>query len=147
MNIRNLIILSLIAFSLSAFIPKENSIIGLYGECHIGYFACSQLELKSDSTFEYYVFYDVGGGIILKGTWKVDLDTLILNTFNQPIFAKGYKILDSNYNKSKEIYCFNRDSVPLFYGTVIINHSDTIVLDENGKAIYFGNLGYAHKTS
>lgn len=62
--------------------------------------------------------------------------TLILNTFNQPQFARGYKILDSIYNDTKEIYCLDRDSVPIFYGTIVINHSDTITLDENGKTTY-----------
>lgn len=123
-------------YTLLAFTPKEKSIIGLYGECHKGYFACTQLELKSDSTFEYYIFFDVGGGTIKKGTWKVDKDTLILNTYNQPQIARGYKILDSENNNTKEIHCFDRDSVPIFYGTIIINHSDTLVLDENGKALY-----------
>ncbi len=53
----------------------------LYGECNEGYFACTQFELKEDMTFEYYMFYDVGGGIIKQGKWKyANGDTLVLNT-------------------------------------------------------------------
>ena len=140
MNIISFLIISLSAFIFSAFTPKDKSIIGLYGECPKGYFACTQLELKSDSTFEYYVFFDVGGGTIKKGTWKVDKDTLILNTYNQPPIARGYKILDSVNNDTKEIHCFDRDSVPIFYGSIIINQSDTLALDENGKISYRGEI-------
>jgi len=136
MNIRTLLIIVLSAFALSAFIPKEKSIIGLYGECPKGYFACTQLELKSDSTFEYYVFFDVGGGTIKKGTWKIYEDTLILNTHNQPKLASGYKVLDNVNYDTKEIHCFDRDSIPIFYGTAVINGSDTLALDENGKCTY-----------
>lgn len=130
-----ILLLTLVSVLLS-FTNTKKSIIGLYGKCNDGYLACTQLELKNDSTFEYYTFFDVGGGTIKKGTWKVNQDTLIINTFNQPQFAKGYQILDTTQNQIKQIYCFDRDSSSLSYGTVIINSMDTLLLDENGKALY-----------
>lgn len=139
MSVKNLLIIALGVFTLSTFAQRK-SFVGLYGECPKGYFVCTQLELKSDSTFEYYVFFDVGGATIKKGTWVAEEDTLILNTFNQPKFARGYKILDTAHSDNKKIYCLDRDSVPIFYGTIVINHSDTITLDENGKAIYNGEI-------
>ncbi|WP_148660986.1 hypothetical protein [Marinilabilia salmonicolor] len=75
-------ILSLNAFS--ALGQEKLKIIGLYGKCQSGYFACEQLEIKSDSTFEYGIFYDVGGWKIWTGSWVLSNDTLILNTFKQP---------------------------------------------------------------
>jgi hypothetical protein len=44
--------------------------------------------------------------------------------------------LDSRNNDTKEIHCFDRDSIPIFCGTIIINRTDTLALDENGKATY-----------
>lgn len=140
MNFRNLLLILISAFLLSGFTPQKKSIVGLYGECGDGYYSCTQLELKSDSTFEYYVFFDVGGGNIKKGTWKVNEDTLILNTYNQPKYAKCYKIIDSTYNETKEICCYSREGYQLYLGSVIINGLDTVNLDEKGKATYVGEI-------
>lgn len=127
-------------FMVASFALKEKSIIGLYGECPQRYWVCQQLELKKDSTFEYFTFYDVGGGIIQDGTWKVDGDTLILNTYDQPKAAVGYTILDSTYRDTTEIYCFYWDSLTFAFGTAIINFSDTIRLDIDGYAKYKGEI-------
>ena len=63
----------------------NKSIIGLYGKCGKKYFACTQIELKSDKTFEYFIFMDVGGGTIVKGNWEqISSDSIKLNTFDQP---------------------------------------------------------------
>lgn len=63
---------------------SASKIVGLYGKCESGFFACEQLEIKSDSTFEYGIFYDVGGWKIWAGKWDLSNDTLVLNTFKQP---------------------------------------------------------------
>lgn len=63
----------------------------LYGKCEKHYFSCAQLELKQNNEFEYYVFLDVGGGQVIKGTWRyLNGDTLILNTYKQPHISKTY---------------------------------------------------------
>lgn len=63
----------------------NKTIVGLYGKCEKGYFACTQIELKSDKTFDYFNFMDVGGGNVIKGTWYLlTKDTIVLNSFKQP---------------------------------------------------------------
>ena len=63
----------------------NKSVVGLYGKCGKSYFACTQIELKSDKTFEYFIFMDVGGGTIVKGNWEqISSDSIKLNTFDQP---------------------------------------------------------------
>ncbi|WP_405569027.1 hypothetical protein [Winogradskyella sp. Asnod2-B02-A] len=63
----------------------NKSVIGLYGKCEKSYFACTQIELKSDKTFEYFIFMDVGGGNVVKGNWEqISTDSIKLNTFEQP---------------------------------------------------------------
>ena len=63
----------------------KKSIVGLYGKCENGYLACTQIELKSDKTFEYFNFMDVGGGTVVKGNWEqISNDSIKLNTFEQP---------------------------------------------------------------
>ncbi|WP_439185879.1 hypothetical protein [Carboxylicivirga taeanensis] len=78
------LILTLSINVISTFGQEKLKITGLYGKCQSGYFACEQLEIKSDSTFEYGIFYDVGGWKIWTGNWSLSNDTLILNTFKQP---------------------------------------------------------------
>jgi hypothetical protein len=68
----------------SAFGQEKIKIAGLYGKCQSGYFACEQLDIKSDSTFEYGIFYDVGGWKTWTGYWELSNDTIVLNTFKQP---------------------------------------------------------------
>ncbi|WP_291727057.1 hypothetical protein [Bernardetia sp.] len=136
MNKYILTIVSVSFLMLSFFHTNKKSIVGLYGKCGKSYMACTQIDIKEDSTFEYYVFYDVGGASIKKGNWKVSKDTLILNTFNQPKFERGYHILDSSYSDIKEIYFLDRDSIPLHYNTVVINQTDSLFLDANGIAKY-----------
>ena len=61
------------------------SVIGLWGtECEDGFFACQQIHFKTDSTFEYVIFMDVGGWNYMEGIWQMNKDTIILNTYNQP---------------------------------------------------------------
>ncbi|NEV95063.1 hypothetical protein G3567_13040 [Psychroflexus sp. YR1-1] len=67
----------------------NKSVVGLYGKCGKSYFACTQIELKADKTFEYFIFMDVGGESVVKGTWnKLSNDTIALNTYNQPEIPK-----------------------------------------------------------
>ena len=63
----------------------NKSVVGLYGKCEKSYFACTQIELKADNTFEYFIFMDVGGGTVVKGNWEqISTDSIKLNTFEQP---------------------------------------------------------------
>ena len=77
---------------------SQKSIIGLYGECEDGYFACEQIELKSDSTFEYGIFHDVGGWNLYKGTWFLINDTLVLNTYKQPKTKEEIEFYNSSFS-------------------------------------------------
>lgn len=72
-------------FIILASCSSKKSVIGLYGKCEKKYLACTQIELKADNTFEYYIFMDVGGKSILKGKWiKTAHNSIFLSTFNQP---------------------------------------------------------------
>ncbi len=78
-----------ICILLSTSCDTTKSIDGLYGKCKKRYYACSQIELKANNTFEYYIFFDVGGGNIIEGTWKrISNDTILLNTYKQPYSLK-----------------------------------------------------------
>lgn len=74
-----LFILAFTLILLSCKIKKEI----LYGKCQKNYYACSQILLKPNREFEYFIFYDVGGATILKGQWQTQKDTVILNTYEQ----------------------------------------------------------------
>ncbi len=117
---------------------KNLSIIGLYGECENGYLACSQLELNADSTFEYYIFWDVGGGQILKGVWYTNNDTIILNTFNQPKFINSqvYENINPKILNKKRILIRGSDNIPFGYAAIWINDNiEEQIADSNG--IYY----------
>ncbi|WP_299126258.1 hypothetical protein [uncultured Winogradskyella sp.] len=115
----------------------NKSVVGLYGKCGKSYFACTQIELKSDNTFEYYIFYDVGGGSILKGTWKrISNDTIVINTFKQPQFPKTTYIgkVNPNLKGKVKIRISDKDG-PLGASNVFINDRAQIkVANENGIA-------------
>jgi hypothetical protein len=116
-----LIYISWIVIAESSFGQRSKDIIGLYGECSDGYFACEQIEFKLDSSFEYGLFYDVGGWNFWKGTWKMNGDTIILNSYNQPkteveksIAKEAYSFYTSGYItdlkfllRGKKLYIFD----------------------------------------
>jgi hypothetical protein len=77
---------------------KVKNITGLYGECPDGYFACEQIELKNDSTFEYAIFYDVGGWIYWSGTYKIDRNFIIINSYAQPLTEAEKQMAKEAYN-------------------------------------------------
>jgi hypothetical protein len=91
-------ILFFFSFSVSTFGQTGKDVTGLYGECSNGFFACEQIELKKDSTFEYGIFYDVGGWVNWTGKWTIKHDTLILNSFRQPKDSLDYSILETSYS-------------------------------------------------
>jgi hypothetical protein len=100
---------------------RTKDVSGLYGECEKGYLVCEQLLLKENSTFKYALFYDVGGWRIWNGKWKLNRDTLILDTFDQPSF-KLNAILetvtqDTNF---KTIQVYNID-IPATNADIDIN--------------------------
>lgn len=68
----------LIVFILAS-CAKNKSIVGLYGKCERGYLACTQIELKSDSTFTLLSYSDVGGASFYYGDWiHVSTDSIML---------------------------------------------------------------------
>lgn len=107
----------------------------LYGKCGKNYFACTQIEIKSDKTFEYFVFMDVGGQTLRKGTWtKSKGDTLLLNTYNQPKNTKTTYSATINLNLNNRIRISIRDfEHKLGFSSVEINDGELMkTADDDG---------------
>ncbi|KAA5536354.1 hypothetical protein F0919_01415 [Taibaiella lutea] len=103
-----------------------NQKVRLYGKCEKGYFVCSQLELRQNNEFEYYVFLDIGGGNTIKGTWKrLGGDTLMLNSYKQPNIPK-------TYFKAKKLQSYN-DSVIIKIQNYFGPFSDEYVYIDDDK--------------
>ncbi|MBE9577071.1 hypothetical protein [Flavobacterium proteolyticum] len=133
---KKLIIFIIIILNNSCTSVKDFS--GLYGKCEKRYLACTQLLLNKNQTFEYFVFYDVGGGHIKKGNWEKLNDSVIkLNTYDQPKNPKTYyngKILKENSDK---IHIKIRDIDFPFEGMYVsINGNNGKETDENGIVIF-----------
>ncbi len=90
----------LFLLGLSSFLSgqKVKDITGLYSKCPEGYFACEQIELKNDSTFEYGIFYDVGGWTSWSGTYKIDGNFIIINSYRQPQTESEKQMAKEAYN-------------------------------------------------
>ncbi len=132
----------ILVFTFLSSCTTNKSAIGLYGKCGKNYFACTQIELKSDNTFDYYIFYDVGGGSVLKGTWKrIANDTIVINTFKQPQFPKTTYIGKVNPNsKGKVKIRISDKDGSLGASNVFINDRAQIkVADENGVTEFLVN--------
>ena len=95
---RTLFILFFFSFSVCLSGQTRKDITGLYGQCSPGFFACTQIELKNDSTFEYGIFYDVGGWVTWTGKWTMRSDTLVLNSYRQPKDSIDYSIIKMSYS-------------------------------------------------
>ena len=115
----------------------NKSIVGLYGKCGKSYFACTQIELKADNTFEYFIFMDVGGGNVIKGFWNnISNDTIVLNTYNQPEISKTtYKgKIKPELNGKVRIKITDKNGA-LGFASVEINDKELgIATNENGIA-------------
>jgi hypothetical protein len=125
------LVMILLSFSACSIVGKKTLV---YGKCSKGYFACTQFELKKDNTFEYYIFMDVGGGNVIKGRWDVfNGDTLIMNTFTQPVNRKTYavgKVVDTLSGTIK--ITMHDFEAPLYFSEVAINDGalkDTLDID------------------
>ena len=107
-----------------------SSPIGLYGECGKKYYACDQLLLKPDHTFEYFTFMDVGGQNIKKGNWKqTTKDSICLHSFEQPKIPNTILTATINPNRNNSVKIKIMDSVlPIGAAFVIVNN------EPNGKA-------------
>jgi hypothetical protein len=99
----------------------------LFGSCRgaggDGAYACTQVELRKNGTFYLYVFYDIGGGSTIQGTYSLNGDTVTVNTYDQPKLseniimetfdpmmpARQYKIcfFDSDSNKTPAVMKVN----------------------------------------
>lgn len=109
---------------------------GLYGKCGKNYFVCDQLELKSDNTFEYFSFMDVGGSIVVKGVWEKILDdAIILNSFERPQNSKT-KIFGKVNSESKDISVKIIERGNPLVGSVVTINNQSKISDENGIVIF-----------
>lgn len=103
---------------------SNKSIIGLYGSCPNNYYACSQIEIKANNTFEYFIFMDVGGVNILKGNWKkISNDSISLNTFEQPTIPKTLYTGIENESSIKKIKISDKYG-PIIFASVSINDNN-----------------------
>jgi len=120
---------------LSSCTAKKN-IAGLYGKCDKEYFACTQMLLNDDHTFEYFIFMDVGGGSVLKGNWKrITNDSIVLNTFEQPNILKSVYAGKMHPSKKGRVKLIVKDDTgPISYGSVSINNDHPKALNEQGEA-------------
>jgi len=115
----------------------NKSFVGLYGKCGKSYFACTQIELKADNTFEYFIFMDVGGGNVIKGTWNtISNDTIVLNTYNQPeILKTTYKgKINPELNGKVRIKISDKNGALGFVSVEINDKELGIATNENGIA-------------
>jgi len=107
----------LFAFNCNA----QRKCIGVYGDCEEHLIACRQLQLFSDSTFDYGQFLDVGGWRIKSGKWSLLGDTLILNSTEQPICFVDFSItsdFDSTLTGVKIII----NPLDSIFGDIILTH-------------------------
>lgn len=126
--IQRAILLFLICIFISC--ASTSSPVGLYGKCGKRYYACSQILLKSDNTFEYFVFMDVGGKNTIKGNWvQIAKDSIKLNTFVQPktpqTSIKGS--INPSRNNSIKIKLID-SALPIASAYIVVNDQ------QNGKA-------------
>lgn len=128
--------LILILFILSS-CSTNKSVVGLYGKCGKSYFACTQIELKSDKTFEYFIFMDVGGGTVVKGNWEqISNDSIKLNTFEQPKHPSTTYSGKVNPDRTDNVKITVRDlELPLAAAFIVINdQNEGKAADVNGIA-------------
>lgn len=115
----------------------NKSVVGLYGKCGKSYFACTQIELKSDKTFEYFIFMDVGGGTVVKGNWEqISTDSIKLNTFEQPKNPSTTYSGKINPDRIDDVKITIRDlELPLAAAFIVINDQNKgKAADVNGIA-------------
>ena len=115
----------------------NKSVIGLYGKCEKKYLACTQIELKSDKTFEYFIFMDVGGGTVVKGNWEqISNDSIKLNTFEQPKHPSTTYSGKVNPDRTDNVKITIRDlELPLAAAFIVINdQNEGKAADVNGFA-------------
>ena len=111
---------------------------GLYGHCKNHYWTCFQLLLNEDGTFEYFEFYDVGGGNLRKGKWKkVDENSLTLNSEEQPKVEKTFFHAEIDSVKTDSIRIrISEGGYPLSKSDVFINNEEGKTANENGEVSF-----------
>ncbi len=106
-----------------------NRIPTLYGKCGKGYYACTQIYLKENQEFEFFQFYDVGGGQIVKGKWEEKDDTITLNTFEQQK-DRIIEVIESSDNSDKFKFEILNDDAFISYNSI----PDSVKTSFNGYA-------------
>jgi len=91
------------------------------------------LQLNCDKTFEYNISMDIIGKAQLKGTWSVHNDTLILDVARQEKKEVKKSIIEKYNDKSRTVRIISQDTIPLVGAMVIINNTDTLIADLEGK--------------
>jgi len=104
----------------------NNNIIGLYGKCEKRYFACTQIQINTDNTFECFNFMDVGGGHVQKGKWeRISNDIIKLHTFDEPEKTNTYHIEKKDSTRLKGI------KISVKYLDLPISDMHIFINDEN----------------
>jgi len=102
---------------LYSYAQKNRNIDGIYGKCY-SHSNCFQIKLNKDNTFSYYVDNHFLGRGIVKGTWSVLKDTLLLNkkqkkkdkssikkTYNPSIIGSKLILSDAPETNSLPLIC------------------------------------------
>ena len=109
----------------------KNECIRVYGDCGERYFACRQLQLFSNGSFDYGQFIDVGGWTFKTGNWRILGDTIILNTFKQPEQFLGMhnSNIITNFDSSLTGIKINIGQIDSIFGDFIVCQTKDSVID------------------
>ena len=104
----------ILLLSLSGFAQKHFP--GLFGKCdeHFGGYMCQQVLFRADSTFEFYDLLHLRGWTVSNGVWKMNGDTILLNSLNQR-FIINYFGESDNPNITLKFFT---DSFPIAFAPV-----------------------------
>ena len=113
------IIIVITIFITSGFCYGHEDLLGLFGRCDSDYsgYVCQQILFKEDKTFTFYDLLHLNGWTLSEGVWKMNGDTVILNSTWSP-FTLSYK----GVSTSDSIIIFACDSVePLSFAKIYLN--------------------------
>lgn len=91
------------------------------------------LQINNDKTFEYNISMDIVGKARLKGTWSVHNDTLILDVPRQEKKKAKESFIEKYNDNQRTVSVISQDTIPLVGATVVINNTDSLIVNLDGK--------------
>lgn len=121
----------------SACSPFKPSLTLFEGVCRFGH--CEQFLLKSDRTFEYYLYNDIGGLSKMEGCWEIWAgDTIIINTYQQAKSASIHYSVDTSLSQGcKAIRIFDWENESIGLAVVYINQESQQASTDDEGLSYF----------